>query len=133
MTQAIGPNQERWLRALESGEFKQGQRYLTQKCGDEMLHCCLGVGCQVFQFPSKDSHDDGIEILAYNNGEETSSLALKELLALLNTDGEVVKEFRSEFSGWDCLVEANDTGEATFAEIAAFCRAHPEAVFTDPR
>ncbi len=30
------------------------------------------------------------------------------------------------------LAEGNDAG-ATFAEIAAFCRAHPEAVFTEPR
>lgn len=37
----LNPNAEKWVRALESGRFKQGYGQLAQ--GDE--RCCLGVLC----------------------------------------------------------------------------------------
>jgi hypothetical protein len=40
----------RWARALRSGKYKQGRRYLKQKDADgEFLHCCLGVLCELYQ------------------------------------------------------------------------------------
>jgi hypothetical protein len=36
---------EKWIEALESGEYKQGKEKL-QKARD--LYCCLGVACDVF-------------------------------------------------------------------------------------
>jgi hypothetical protein len=43
--QKLGPNQLKWLKALESGKYKQGrwmlQHAVTKEC------CCLGVGCLV--------------------------------------------------------------------------------------
>ena len=35
--------QEQWVEALESGEYKQGQRNLCY----EDKYCCLGVACEV--------------------------------------------------------------------------------------
>lgn len=33
----------KWLKALRSGKYKQGDGYLYQVCGDEHRFCCLGV------------------------------------------------------------------------------------------
>lgn len=47
--QALGPNQEKWLKALESGEFKQGSRRLENLADGS--RCCLGVACAIFDEP----------------------------------------------------------------------------------
>ena len=36
--------QEKWVEALESGEYKQGKTYLRDS---EDKYCCLGVACEV--------------------------------------------------------------------------------------
>jgi hypothetical protein len=40
----------RWARALRSGKYKQGRRYLKQKdANGKLLYCCLGVLCELYQ------------------------------------------------------------------------------------
>ena len=40
----------RWVRALRSGKYKQGRRYLKQKDDNGKLrYCCLGVLCELYQ------------------------------------------------------------------------------------
>lgn len=34
---------ERWLAALESGEYKKGKNYMRAQIGQEYTYCCLGV------------------------------------------------------------------------------------------
>lgn len=39
---------EKWLEALESGEYKQGTGQLVENYGTKKArYCCLGVACQV--------------------------------------------------------------------------------------
>lgn len=39
----------RWVRALRSGEYKQGQGFLRQTLNNgELLYCCLGVLCELY-------------------------------------------------------------------------------------
>ena len=38
---------ERWLDALRSGEYQQGQNRLRQTKGDTVTYCCLGVLCDL--------------------------------------------------------------------------------------
>jgi len=39
---------QQWLKALRSGEYKQGQRVLKVKTLEgELRHCCLGVLCEL--------------------------------------------------------------------------------------
>lgn len=46
------PGRDAWLKALRSGEFKQGQQKLTKKYNNgEVFHCCLGVLCALQQRP----------------------------------------------------------------------------------
>lgn len=45
-------NQEikkRWVEALRSGEYKQGQECLRQKTNDGLAYCCMGVLCDVLK------------------------------------------------------------------------------------
>lgn len=39
----------RWVEALRSGVFTQGQSRLRDDTGDEVKHCCLGVLCALAQ------------------------------------------------------------------------------------
>lgn len=36
-------DKKKWVEALRSGKYKQGQGYLY----NEGLHCCLGVACEI--------------------------------------------------------------------------------------
>lgn len=39
---------DKWIAALESGEFTQGKRFLhTRKSNGQETHCCLGVLCEL--------------------------------------------------------------------------------------
>ncbi len=49
---------EKWLKALRSGEYKQGRGYLRKESGDEDRYCCLGVlakECLGGEWVKKDS------------------------------------------------------------------------------
>lgn len=129
--QAIGPNQEKWLKALESGEYVQcqGTLGLVDKDGTES-NCCLGVACRVLGSVRHVS-DHGTVTYDGCMGAPSDDFAL-DVLGLKSQQG----DFRGcdhELNGRLCLTEANDYGEATFAQIAAFCREYPEAVFREPR
>lgn len=38
---------EKWIKALESGEYKQGQGVLVRGYQDNKTFCCLGVLCDI--------------------------------------------------------------------------------------
>jgi hypothetical protein len=46
---------EKWVKALRTGEYKQGQGLLFDGEG----HCCLGVACEVEAIPSSRDHFNG--------------------------------------------------------------------------
>lgn len=39
----LGPNQKAWIKALRSGQYKQGLYYLLRKPITDPQYCCLGV------------------------------------------------------------------------------------------
>ena len=39
---------KRWIEALLSGEYKQGNGYLRKDIGDDSFFCCLGVLCDLY-------------------------------------------------------------------------------------
>lgn len=43
----------KWIAALRSGEFKQGQRYLAYENEGSIYHCAIGVLCEL-------AHREGI-------------------------------------------------------------------------
>ena len=124
--QALGPNQEKWLAALESGKFKQTKDGYLRTI--EGRYCCLGVACELF-----GPKATGLSGNAVRFGKESTSNAPKKTqyaLALRGCLGQITDG--TYLSTESRLADANDRG-VSFKRIAAFCRKHPEAVFTEPR
>ncbi len=116
-------DQENWLVALESGQYKQGARALFDGRG----YCCLGVACKVQGVP-----DDVIALKDVLSSDVTELLAVREKLKLYDAVGLFRHGFAlpatSTSPPLESLANMNDFGRS-FAEIAAFIRANPREVF----
>lgn len=119
-------NAEKWVAALESGEYQQTAGVLRDANG----FCCLGVACDlavkagvpVKVTPPRDSAD----CWYYNDIDGVLPKAVQGWLGLKEDIG----EYRSDDSGRALSLSAvNDSG-ASFAEIAQTIRTHPE-LFVD--
>ncbi len=45
----MNENAQRWVEALRSGDYQQGQYVLRQPvAGDADVYCCLGVACELY-------------------------------------------------------------------------------------
>ena len=109
--------QEKWLQALESGEYKQGFRKLRNSNGE---FCCLGVACEVAGLKSEgDSYYYGSDF----NDTILPGNFYKEL-GLKSEGGQLGES--SEY-----LFTLNDERRMSFAEIAAFVRNNTELVFEE--
>lgn len=129
--QSLGPNQESWIKALESGEYKQGRTRLCYKERDGSLSfCCLGVACEL---AGVEREETGTRI-TYSGDLGSAPMKVMEWLGLYGYLGSL-RDGKSYVIGSKtvaCLTEANDLG-ASFADIAKFCRENPEKVFEDAR
>jgi hypothetical protein len=47
LTKVQGKNVRRWIKALESGNYKQTWGILRRVSGNNKSYCCLGVACQL--------------------------------------------------------------------------------------
>lgn len=128
--QAIGPNQEKWLQALESGEFKQGFGTLARVDDGVEYNCCLGVYGRVSCQRRTPSASSPIHF-AYGGNASLASDETIAALAIRGRCGDIVDGDGKQTG--NSLAGMNDLDRKSFAEIAAFCRANPEAVFTEPR
>ena len=124
-----GPNQEKWLQALESGKYKQGKNSLCIAG----KYCCLGVACDVFETPVyeryyDDEDDEAGGVIIYGTeGYHTGGVApldVQDKLKLYTSAGNPSK-------GGVALVGLNDEGR-TFKEIAALIRKDPSNYFKEP-
>ncbi len=114
--------QEAWLKALESGRFKQGVGRL--KTGD--YYCCLGVACEI----QPDVEYD--EVRGYGKDSDRNTQVLpefvRERLGLRGCDGSISGS--DKLYGFSMLASANDAG-VSFEQIAAYIRINPENVFKE--
>jgi len=104
------PLQTKWLEALRSGRYEQGQGRLRR--GNTF--CCLGVGCDV---AIKEELVDGtwrvdanyyfFEVVGYL---DCSHVLSYELIDLFGIDSDI----------HDRLISMNDDDERSFAEIADY-------------
>lgn len=119
----LGPNQTRWLEALESGDYKQEKGHLRKGDG----YCCLGVAAELFADESVviNSDDWGTDTKHYTyNGEGACAPTyVQEALKLRNDIGSP--------SVGTPLTELNDDG-TTFEQIASIVRLHPHHYFKEP-
>lgn len=129
-------NIKKWLAALRSGKYRQGYGHLRKN--DRF--CCLGVACDIFQ--------DHLDVRAYNydtipylykprkkgNGAFSSVVLpenIKNMLKLHTNDGKVLNNLRlSNGDEVDSLADLNDSGHASFNQIADFIEENWNAIFT---
>jgi len=106
-----------WVRALESGEYKQGREYLCQVLNYEyeLRYCCLGVLCEVIGVPKKTRVN--IVIFGYEN-EENSDWLPETVSSFLGLDSASALTLLDDRYS---LAEMNDDG-ASFEDIADVIR-----------
>ena len=125
-------NQEQWLTALESGDYKQA--FGTLRDGGSF--CCLGVACDisgegVWKIKIDETLGNTMRYVT-DDGEYNSSLppTLVAWLGLRSSSGAFRVRDRM-LDQLDDLVNLNDTLTYDFTQIAEFIREHPEEVFID--
>lgn len=107
---------EKWLKALESGEYHQAQGALSVNYGEwNQSFCCLGVACVV-------AKNNGIEKVTDRIIE--SQTALPSLLAKrlgISNLGTFIKSIRYRGRTYSDLTQLNDGG-VRFKTIARIIR-----------
>ncbi len=97
---------DKWIEALESGKYKQGQENLRK--GDK--YCCLGVLCDIIDTSKWYSYDfEGLYEYTYNNVEASYGTTLPYNLRIKL---EITPEQQSE------LIQLNDAEDYDFPAIA---------------
>lgn len=107
---------EQWVKALRSGEFKQGKGALAKIDGPDIRYCCLGVLSEV---AFRNGIGDrvlftGNDFITYDGGKSYPSLNVQSwasidmdpLVTIPNDDRRA------------CLSDCNDALDMTFDEIA---------------
>jgi hypothetical protein len=133
------PEQELWLSTLETTEIPQATNVLEDICTGGM--CCLGIGSSLFLAETRETRHGHVYYGEDAPDDTEAPIELVERLHLRGNSGEValdylpleVKQALPEIRPGmyrSALAAFNDHGW-TFKQIAAFCRAHPKAVFTN--
>ena len=122
--------QKRWLKALETGEFKQARHQLCKVNGKRESFCCLGVACELHN-RRKGVKKLETEVCKIDKEKRyqgrgsdlpeivQTGLQLRDKMGIFHWD------FDSEH---DSLADMNDNG-CTHRYIAKFIRTNPDAVF----
>jgi len=105
------PLQEAWLKALESGKYKQGQGCLVAYGG----FCCLGLATHLV--------DEGHKSLRPNVRKPSVSVSIGEM-----TSADINEKYDFIGENLAALAARNDFGES-FEEIAKHLRENPERYF----
>jgi hypothetical protein len=122
MSYVLNELEEKWMAALESGEYRQNH---AGKLFDGLGYCCLGVLCAVSGF-TPEEQADGFYTVA--GGHHALRADIAKRFKLRSGLGDFDEEESIGHTLTRGLAFANDKG-ATFLEIAAFIRANPEKVF----
>lgn len=120
--QKLGPNQEKWVQALESGEYLQGIGHLNI---NNTNFCCLGVLCELESSKLTKRLCEHRRDILYDNNSCFLPDILYNLYGFMSRQG----DFKGNV-GMDCsLASLNDNG-VSFKEIAQIIRDDPSNVFT---
>lgn len=131
--QELGPNQLKWIEALESGKYEQGSMYLNK----DNKFCCLGIACELFDAEKGELRPDGAQL--YGSHGKAGLPPNNVVIALALNDDEGNPAGNSYIS----LVKLNDGNpgndrdeplpQHSFKEIAAIVRANPGDFFREAR
>lgn len=132
MKQELGPNQKRWIEALESGEYAQTCEVLRDADG----FCCLGVAVDVLAPERWTGSGDVFTVEGDDDDPQTSySVSLPESLvdelAMHGREGHV----KDDPDGYESMLcsAMNDQYRMSFAEIARVLRRDAHLYFKEPR
>lgn len=136
----LGPRQERWLQALESGEFTQAQEAMCDVSIDgTCAYCCLGVAAQLLETDglceiSKPSPHNGYDLATIRYGaaysQEYLPNGMEALMGLRSVEGKLASSVEGlEKHEGASLATLNDEAEWDFKMIAQYIRQNPENVF----
>lgn len=114
----LNENARLWVKALRSGEYKQGKHRL--RIGEE--YCCLGVACDLFQKAGGALTVRSGRFYTYNNESMVLPNTVQEWLGLTGRAGQYNKGYE--------LSHDNDTGKS-FAEIADIIESEPPGLFQE--
>ena len=129
----LGRHQEKWVKALESGDYKQGKGCLAQYSKDGKLRfCCLGVACEISKLSKWESSNELSMTYAGAHGGLPGPvmewLGIRdETGSLVNDEGEYIHTKNA-----DCLSSMNDSGWS-FKKIAKFIRWNAELIFEESK
>lgn len=119
----LGPNQQKWVDALRSGEYKQ----TTETLQDEYGYCCLGVACKV-------AEQNGINVNTDEDNGDISGDSLFSQQDVKNWLGLYDNEGLFETTPSKCyLTTLNDTEGLDFDEIADYIEKYSHILFTEPK
>lgn len=118
--QELGPNQTRWVEALESGYYAQGKCALN----DNGRFCCLGVACEIFKTDETPIETSASGITLYDGQGGNAPDYVMDKLGLYDRRGKLQGKPET-------LARINDSG-ASFISIAEIIRKNPEQVFKEP-
>lgn len=111
---------KRWVRALRSGEFKQGFDALENSKGE---NCCLGVLCNLALIEGVcdyDGADDETDTDAtFDNKSGTLPESVQEWAGIKSGDGEI-----PSIRKWRYLTAMNDNARFSFNQIANIIEKH---------
>ena len=123
----LGPNQTKWIEALESGSYKQCKGALRRIDG---AMCCLGVAAHIFAeeqgvVPELSTSKNYEDCYDYLGDHSIAPLYVRSALSLNDAVGGAKGEMKTY-----ALVSLNDSHNYSFAQIAEHLRKNPESYFT---
>ena len=130
----MNDNAKKWVKALRSGEYKQGKYALCNPLTDK--YCCLGVAADLYvkevgDIPVEDSGD----LRAYDGRDVYPPPAVVEWVGLKDNSGRYVKpgEEVTPLGGITSLAYNNDEDGFSFDQIADIIESEPKGLFNEPR
>ena len=116
---------KRWIKALRSGKYKQGQSFLKQyDTKNQPRHCCLGVLCELYNDSMKKNHkktlttktfDDGLfsnGCVKFGGKEDFLPISVRKWAGMKSKDGKLDNHLF-----YNSLADMNDFGK-TFKTIS---------------
>ena len=116
-------NRKAWVKALRSGDFKQGRKQLVNRVNGSDVFCCLGVLCDLAGIPRPDG-----QFVGHTENNTKATKAACDWVGLTSRGGSYFP--RQPHSGRTALWRRNDQG-ATFEQIARIIEREPSSLFRE--
>ena len=127
----LNPNAQKWVDALRSGKYTQGQNRLRS---DDGKFCCLGVACDLYvqENPTLAEWCGGTFLTPRDDSRSTLAIEVADWLGMKRDPRAPNLQNRNAAYGsgsaYTNLIVDNDEG-STFAQIADTIEAHQKELF----